>query len=208
MHTLRCIHACIIKSRCSFRLLYNYDLNSFETFCITCRSGWFSVLRPAKPAIRLCMYTIIYIVLILICTGKSYLDCLKTLCFSGCSTHLSVCRPRQPSICLTMCSILNTQIFIATDGNLNTFQTLCLSGCSTHHTICNWVLPPKGLDVSAVRSSNICCLLLRNFLINPFRTYILWTIAYDILSIFTRSTRIYPIIAKVITQCICIRIAC
>ena len=156
MHALQRIHACIIKSRCFFVLLYNYDLNSFEPFCITGSSGWFSVLRPAKPAVRLCMHTIIYIVLVLICTGQLNLDCFESLCFSGCSTHLSVCRPRQPAICLTMCSILNTQIFITTDGDLNTFQALCLSGCSTHHTICNWVLPANRLDVSAVGDGNVC----------------------------------------------------
>ena len=154
MHTLRCIHPHIIKSRCLFILLYNYNLNSFEPFCITGCSRWLTILRPAKPAVRLCMHTIIYIVLVLICTGQLNLDCFESLCFSSCSIHLAICRPRKPAICLTVCRILDSKVFIATDRNFDTFETLGFPGCSTHHTIRYRILPSKGLNVGAVRGGN------------------------------------------------------
>ena len=114
---------CIRKLRCdslhipveSRTLLHDHDLNALQTLRITCGSCRCAICRPAKPAVALRMHAVIDIIFILVGSGQLDLDCFQTFCFPLRAVHVTVRRPRQPAICLTMCSILNTQIFIATD---------------------------------------------------------------------------------------------
>lgn len=88
-----CIHRLnilIVVRWCRASLRYQNNLDAFETLCISGSSGFFSVLRPAKLAVRLCMYTIIYIKAVCHLAVKLDLDCFQSLCFSACSAHRTI----------------------------------------------------------------------------------------------------------------------
>ena len=88
-----CIHRLnilIVVRRCCATLRYQNNLDSLQALCISGCSGFFSVLRPAKPAVRLRMHTIIDIKMVCHLAVKLDLDCFKTLCFSACSAHRTI----------------------------------------------------------------------------------------------------------------------
>ena len=95
----------ISTSRCCSTFFHQYDLNSFQSFRKTFRSGLFSVLCPAKPALRLRMHPVIYIILICQRIFQFNLYCFKSLSFSLCSAVFSAINPLLPSVGLYMRSI-------------------------------------------------------------------------------------------------------
>ena len=74
-------------------LLHNYDLDCLKSLrktCCTCRCA---ICRPCKPAVRLCVYTIVYIILLFICACELNLNCFQSLCLALGSVHLAICGP-------------------------------------------------------------------------------------------------------------------
>ena len=60
---IRRYNTTVIVRWSSTALRYKHDLDTLETLAESCGSGSFAVLRPGKPAVGLCVYTVIYVVM-------------------------------------------------------------------------------------------------------------------------------------------------
>lgn len=60
---IRRYNTTVIIHWCSTALRYKHNLDSFKTLAKSYGSGSFAVLRPGKPAVGLCVYTVVYVVM-------------------------------------------------------------------------------------------------------------------------------------------------
>ena len=151
-HSRTCIYTSIINFRCWHTTLYNHDLNTLQTLCISRSSCWRTILRPSKPAVTLRMHTIIHIIFIFVSARKLDFNCFQTFC-------LSIRRPRQPSIGLTVRRILDSKLLVATHSDLDPLQALRLSTCTAHRAICHLLLPSIGLHMRPISHCHCRCRL-------------------------------------------------
>ena len=155
---IRRYNTTVIVRWSSTALRYKHDLDTFETLCESCGSGCFAVLRPVKPSEALCVYTVVYVVMLCHLAGQRDTDCFKTLRTSTRSSHLTITEPcihivliALPADGLYMCRIDNASaVWLVRKLDVDAFKSLCLTACSTHHAIVLPALPAKGLYMCAV----------------------------------------------------------
>ena len=102
---LRLLECCARRTRCSPSFLYQFHLNCFYTFCKIFRSCRFSVFCPVKPAVTLCICSVIDIIMFSQFSRQADLYCFHSFSAVWKSCRYIIALLSCPSITLHICIV-------------------------------------------------------------------------------------------------------